>query len=425
MSKPPVASSAARDALRAFAPKFIELTDDVLFGDVWERPGLSKRDRSLITVRRPGRAQSHRAAGRPLRPRAQQRRQEGGDRRDDHPSGVLRRLAGFHVGGQRRQEGFRGRIQVRLCYFDDFKLGVLKGDTRGRCHRRGEGHPAYRPGRSDERADRALGQLQGRGSRRRPPRGKGVPLSSVRIRPPLPKPAQHRLHGGQLHGRRHAQRAGADQRLPQDRRARSSATATRWCCPTSPATIFEGEAELAVVIGKTRRHVNAADAMNYVFGYINFIDGSARGLPPPGNVFFQMKSRDTFAPIGPCIVTADEIKDPQKLQIRLWNNGMLMQNFNTDDMAHKIPRCIEWLIVDPHAASPATSSPPAPTIAGSTRSWTATRSSSRSRGLGTLALQRQGRAQAHLGAQHPPRSTRRAARKARTRRRPAGKYAAK
>ena len=49
MSKPPVQSSAARDALRAFAPKFIDLTDNVLFGDVWERKGLSKRDRSLIT----------------------------------------------------------------------------------------------------------------------------------------------------------------------------------------------------------------------------------------------------------------------------------------------------------------------------------------------------------------------------------------
>jgi 4-carboxymuconolactone decarboxylase len=49
MSKPPVQSSAARDALRAFAPKLIDLTDNVLFGDVWERPGLSKRDRSLIT----------------------------------------------------------------------------------------------------------------------------------------------------------------------------------------------------------------------------------------------------------------------------------------------------------------------------------------------------------------------------------------
>ena len=50
MSKPPASSSAARDALRAFAPKLVDLTDNVLFGDVWERPQLSKRDRSLVTV---------------------------------------------------------------------------------------------------------------------------------------------------------------------------------------------------------------------------------------------------------------------------------------------------------------------------------------------------------------------------------------
>jgi 2-keto-4-pentenoate hydratase/2-oxohepta-3-ene-1,7-dioic acid hydratase in catechol pathway len=56
-----------------------------------------------------------------------------------------------------------------------------------------------------------------------------------------------------------------------------------------------------------------------------------------------MKSRDTFAPIGPCLVTADEIPDPHNLQIKLSNNGQLMQNFNTSDMAHNIPRCIEWL----------------------------------------------------------------------------------
>jgi len=49
MSKPPANSSAAREALRAFAPKLVDLTDNVLFGDVWERKGLSKRDRSLIT----------------------------------------------------------------------------------------------------------------------------------------------------------------------------------------------------------------------------------------------------------------------------------------------------------------------------------------------------------------------------------------
>jgi 2-keto-4-pentenoate hydratase/2-oxohepta-3-ene-1,7-dioic acid hydratase in catechol pathway len=113
--------------------------------------------------------------------------------------------------------------------------------------------------------------------------------------------------------------------------------------PDVPATIFEGEAEIALVIGKRAVNVKAADAMSYVFGYVNFIDGSARGLPPAGNTFYQMKSRDTFAPMGPYIVTADEIPDPQNLQIKLWVNGALKQNFNTNDMAHKIPRCIEWV----------------------------------------------------------------------------------
>ena len=100
---------------------------------------------------------------------------------------------------------------------------------------------------------------------------------------------------------------------------------------------------MALVIGKRASNVPAARAMEYVFGYMNFIDGSARGLNPPGNTFYQMKSRATFAPIGPWLVTADEIGDPQKLQVRLWVNGTVKQNYNTDDMAHKIPRCIEWV----------------------------------------------------------------------------------
>jgi 2-keto-4-pentenoate hydratase/2-oxohepta-3-ene-1,7-dioic acid hydratase in catechol pathway len=109
--------------------------------------------------------------------------------------------------------------------------------------------------------------------------------------------------------------------------------------PDVAATIFEGEAELALVIGKTATNVKAEDAMSYIFGYTCFIDGSARGVP----AFYQMKSRETFAPIGPWIVTADEIADPQNLQVKLWNNGELKQNFNTNDMAHKIARCIEWV----------------------------------------------------------------------------------
>src|SRR4030095_4215659 len=100
--------------------------------------------------------------------------------------------------------------------------------------------------------------------------------------------------------------------------------------PDVPATIFEGEAELALVIGKRAANVPAAKAMEYIFGYTNFIDGSARGLAPPaGNTFYQMKSRDTFAPMGPYIVTADEVKAPDNLQVRLWVNGTLMPKYNT------------------------------------------------------------------------------------------------
>jgi 2-keto-4-pentenoate hydratase/2-oxohepta-3-ene-1,7-dioic acid hydratase in catechol pathway len=64
-----------------------------------------------------------------------------------------------------------------------------------------------------------------------------------------------------------------------------------------------------------------------------------------------MKSRDTFCPIGPFIVTADEVPNPQNLSIRLWNNGVLMQDFNSDDMAHKIPRCIEF-VTSVHSLEP-------------------------------------------------------------------------
>ena len=113
--------------------------------------------------------------------------------------------------------------------------------------------------------------------------------------------------------------------------------------PDVPATIFEPEAEMALVIGKSATNVSAKDAYDHIFGYMNFIDMSARGLSSGGGVFYQMKSRDTFAPMGPYLVTADEIDDPLKLQVQLSVNGDLKQNFNTDDMAHKIPRVIEWI----------------------------------------------------------------------------------
>ena len=81
--------------------------------------------------------------------------------------------------------------------------------------------------------------------------------------------------------------------------------------PDAPAGIFEGEGELALIIGKTASHVPAAPGDGARVRLCQFHRRLGRGLPPPQNVFYQMKSRDTFAPIGPWIVTADEIADPQ------------------------------------------------------------------------------------------------------------------
>src|SRR5262249_39335168 len=173
-------------------------------------------------------------------------------------------------------------------------------------------------------------------------RGKSVPLGQVKVRPPLPRPANIECMAVN-----YMEDGTRSEPAPINAFHKSPSAIIgpedTMVLPDVPATIFEGEAEVAVVIGKRASNVRAADAMSYVFGYVNFIDGSARGLPPAGNTFYQMKSRDTFAPIGPWIVTSDEITDPHKLQVKLWVNGELKQNFNTSDMAHKIPRCIEWV----------------------------------------------------------------------------------
>jgi 2-keto-4-pentenoate hydratase/2-oxohepta-3-ene-1,7-dioic acid hydratase in catechol pathway len=230
---------------------------------------------------------------------------------------------------------------MKLLYFDDWKLGVLKGDRVVDVSQAVRDIPHVGPGDLMNSLIERFAQYRGR-IEDAAASGQGVPVSSVRIRPPVPKPlnidamAVNYMEDGT---RKEPAPINAFHKSP----GAIIGHGDTMVLPDVPATIFEGEAELAVVIGKRASHVKAADAMDYVFGYTNFIDGSARGLPPAGNVFFQMKSRDTFAPIGPYLVTKDEIPDVNKLQIRLWNNGTLMQNFNTSDMAHKIPRCIEWL----------------------------------------------------------------------------------
>jgi 2-keto-4-pentenoate hydratase/2-oxohepta-3-ene-1,7-dioic acid hydratase in catechol pathway len=230
---------------------------------------------------------------------------------------------------------------MKLLHFDDFKLGVLKGDAVVDVGAEVKDIPHNGPGDLlnglIERWDSYKPKLEAAVAR-----GSGVPVSDVRIRPPVlsPRTIDCMAVNYMEDGTRSAPAPlNAFHKMP----SAIIGHGDTMVLPDVPASAFEGEAEIAVVIGKKCSHVSEAEAMNYVFGYMNFIDGSARGLGPPSNVFFQMKSRDTFAPIGPYLVTADEIKDPQKLQIKLWNNGVLMQDFNTDDMGHKIAKCIAWL----------------------------------------------------------------------------------
>ena len=230
---------------------------------------------------------------------------------------------------------------MKILYFDDFRMGVIRGDEVVDVSAEVQDIPHTGPhdliNGLIARFDDYRGRLEKAAAE-----GPGIPLAQVRIRPPLPRPgnidcmAVNYMENGTL-------------KEPAQINAFTKAGSTvigdgdTMVLPDIPASIFEGEAELGLVIRKRAHKVPASEAMDYIFGYFNFIDGSSRDMPTPFNVFFEAKNRDTFAPLGPWIVTADEIDDPQQLDVKLWVNGDLMQDFNTDDMAHKIPRIIEYL----------------------------------------------------------------------------------
>ncbi len=230
---------------------------------------------------------------------------------------------------------------MKLVFFDDYKLGIIKGETVVDVSDAVKSIPRVKPGDVMNGLIANFSQYKA-ALQKAADSGKGVPISKVKLRPPLPSPmniecmAVNYMENG-------TRKAPAPINAFLKSPSAIIGDGDTMVLDDVPATIFEGEAEMALVIGKKATDVKEADAMGYIFGYLNFNDGSARGLPPEGNMFYQMKSRDTFAPMGPYLVTADEIADPLKLQVRLWNNGVLMQDYNTSDMAHKIKRCIEWV----------------------------------------------------------------------------------
>jgi len=105
------------------------------------------------------------------------------------------------------------------------------------------------------------------------------------------------------------------------------------------------ECELAVVIGRTCKNVSRGQALQYVLGYTCANDVSARDwqIKKGGSQWCRGKTFDTFAPLGPCLVTTDEIPNPNELQIKAILNGQVMQDWNTNDMIFDVPTLIEFL----------------------------------------------------------------------------------
>jgi 2-keto-4-pentenoate hydratase/2-oxohepta-3-ene-1,7-dioic acid hydratase in catechol pathway len=170
-----------------------------------------------------------------------------------------------------------------------------------------------------------------------------LPLSSVRLRAPLPRPgkilaciANYWEHGALEARPLNMFLKSADAVIgPGDTIVLPEFTEP-W--------IFMHEAELALVIKGPAKMVKRGDWKSAVFGYTGMIDVSARG---EGRRTWKTgswlgKSFDTFAPIGPCIATADEIPNPNDVHVQFWVDRQLRHNYNTDDMEHLVPELVEF-----------------------------------------------------------------------------------
>lgn len=184
-------------------------------------------------------------------------------------------------------------------------------------------------------------------------RGGAVPLADVELLAPIPRPRQDVVCLG-MNYRDHAEESA---RYSADAFTKDSAAAVYFSKRVSEAGKPGGviprhagltdrldyEAELAVVLGKAARDVKAADAADYIFGYTVLNDVSARDLQTGHKQWYFGKSLDGFTPMGPCIVTADEIAFPPALDISSTVNGEARQSSNTSLFLTDIPALLAEL----------------------------------------------------------------------------------
>jgi 2-keto-4-pentenoate hydratase/2-oxohepta-3-ene-1,7-dioic acid hydratase in catechol pathway len=178
----------------------------------------------------------------------------------------------------------------------------------------------------------------------RPPASELPDMAKVRLRAPLPRPAKIICIG--LNYRDHA--AESNMAIPEVPTVFAK-WATAIIGPGDPIVLPaisakpDYEAEFVVVIGKGGRNIPEDRWQEHVFGYTMLNDVSARDFQTATSQWTMGKAFDTFAPMGPAVVTADEIPDPHNLAISLTLNGEVMQNSNTGNLIFKVPRLIAFL----------------------------------------------------------------------------------
>jgi 2-keto-4-pentenoate hydratase/2-oxohepta-3-ene-1,7-dioic acid hydratase in catechol pathway len=176
--------------------------------------------------------------------------------------------------------------------------------------------------------------------------GSAIPLEKIRLRAPLPRPGKILacIANYWEHAQREARPLNMFMKNPD---AVIGPGDTIELPEFTEPSAFMHEAELALVIKGPAKLVKRDDWRSAVFGYTCMIDVSARGegrftwpKGPPAS--WLGKSFDTFAPLGPCIATLDEVPEPNNLLVRFWNDGQLRHNYTTDDMEHRIPELVEF-----------------------------------------------------------------------------------
>ena len=228
---------------------------------------------------------------------------------------------------------------MRLVIFDDLRMGVL---TDGQVYDVSDVVGA----RADEwppvfwvRAVANFGRLRPK-IEAAVARGKGRPLETVRLRAPVLFPSK--VIAAPVNYRLHMQEMGVDDPIDE--------FGVFLKAPSSiigPDEIIrlpyldrrtDYEAEVGFVVGRTAKDVKAADALPYIFGYTCVMDITVRGKEDRST----RKSFDTFTPVGPVLVTADEIPDPQNIGFTLWLNGVVKQHANTSDMFWGMAKLVEY-----------------------------------------------------------------------------------